>query len=147
MSSGTGLSFCLAQGEDQLWKTILWFLFPLSFPCRNHHLLNHFLELLLVLDLAASSQHDTLVSGLQSGTSSLLCTSRNCLPHAKRVERVQKEVGQNGHSISELPAMLKLLAQKQGGNHIHPLPQPWFIAVRAPASAIIWRKDPRRDQV
>lgn len=34
-------------------------------------------------------------------------------------------------------SQLKLLAQKQGGNHIHPLPQSWVIAVAAPASAII----------
>lgn len=63
-------------------------------------------------------------------------------PLERRVEGVQKEMGDNGHSISQLPAVLKLLAQKQGGNHLHPLPQPWLVAVGAPASAIIWRKDP-----
>lgn len=60
-------------------------------------------------------------------------------PRARQVERVQKEMGKNGHSTSQLPAEQKLQAQKQGGNHPHP---PWLIAVGAAASAIIWRKDP-----
>lgn len=79
--------------------------------------------------------------GTSTFASSLLCTSGNCLPHARRVERVQRAVGKNSSITSELPC---IYSTKPGVNHIshNALPQCRLTAVGAPSSAVIWRNDP-----
>lgn len=83
--------------------------------------------------------HPQGCSGPRAAPAPPPCSAQQDLspPRAGGVEREQKEMGKDGHSPSEL-----LSAQKQGGNHLHPLPQPWLIAAGAAASAITWRKDP-----
>lgn len=143
MLSGTGLSCCLAQGKGQLWQTILWFCFPSSFPCRSHCLLNHCFELLLVLPLAASSQLMLCSQGCSQAHPPCSAPVGTVPLPCKESREGAKGGGEEFHSISQLPAMLKkLLARNQGRNHLHSVPQPWLTAVGAPASAIIWKKDP-----
>lgn len=54
---------------------------------------------------------------------------------------MQRAVGKNGSSISELLAIHSTKARGKSHSH-NALPQCWLTAVGAPASAIIWRKDP-----